>query len=431
MNLTTFGLVEDNTRQQMENCLAVEEGAVGVLCADNHLGYSMPIGGVVAYQNLISPSAVGYDIACGNAAIRTSVRVGDVDVATVMDAVWSQLSFGVGRKNAEQVEHPVLDEIAECAHPVQKGWATMAAQQLGTVGSGNHYVDLFADGDGFVWIGVHFGSRGFGHKTATWALEQAGTKNDAMMAPPVTIPVGSELGALYIDGMERAGRYAYAGREWVLQKVLALLGGEETYRVHNHHNFAWRETHGGVTYWVHRKGATPAFPGQQGFVGATMGEASVILEGVESPLAVRALYSTVHGAGRVMSRTQAAGKQKKRTRWTCGNSRMCPQETLPMGDLRRGENGALPVCPTCGAKMRPITTTEIVKPGLIDYDVVRGEMARQQIELRGGGADEAPAAYKRLEDVLGYHAGTVKVLYRLRPIGVAMAGPDVVDPFKD
>jgi tRNA-splicing ligase RtcB len=100
----------------------------------------------------------------------------------------------------ERVESPVLDEIAECAHPFQKGLAQMAAQQLGTIGSGNHYVDLFEDeADGALWIGVHFGSRGFGHKTATWALERAGTKDDSMMAPPVVIPTTSELGALYLD----------------------------------------------------------------------------------------------------------------------------------------------------------------------------------------------------------------------------------------
>jgi tRNA-splicing ligase RtcB len=389
VSLVTFGPVEAPVLEQIENCRRVESGAPAVLCADNHLGYSMPIGGVVAYRDHVSPSAVGYDIACGNCAVRTDALAKDIHVKKVMDDIWRDLSFGMGRKNDFRVDHPVLDEIASCNFGLQKSMAKMAAQQLGTIGSGNHYVDLFEDtADGALWIGVHFGSRGFGHKTATWALEKAGSKNDSMMAPPVTIPISSELGQQYIDGMERAGRYAYAGRDWVIDHVAGIIGAKVTDRIHNHHNFAWRETHSGREYWVHRKGATPAFPGQKGFVGGTMGEPAVILEGVQSPQNTRALFSTVHGAGRVLSRTQAAGKRNRRT-----------------GD--------------------------VIKPGLVNFDAVRARMRAAGIELRGAGADEAPECYKRLSEVLDYHAGTVKVLHTLKPIGVAMAGADVFDPFKD
>jgi tRNA-splicing ligase RtcB len=391
MSLVSFGPVDDNVRQQIEQCQRVEDGAPAVLCADNHLGYSMPIGGVVGYEGLVSPSAVGYDIACGNCAVRTTRNAAGVDRRAVMDDIWRILSFGIGRTNQERVESPVLDEIAECAHPFQKGLAQMAAQQLGTIGSGNHYVDLFEDeADGALWIGVHFGSRGFGHKTATWALERAGTKDDSMMAPPVVIPTTSELGALYLDGMERAGRYAYAGRDWVIDRVLHMLDAEATDRIHNHHNFAWWEDHGGRRLLVHRKGATPAFPGQRGFVGGTMGEPAVILEGVDAPLSVDALYSTVHGAGRVLSRTQAAGKFKG---W---------------GKDRRQ-----------------------VAPGRVDFSAWQARLAANGIELRGAGADEAPECYKRLSEVLAYHGSTVRILHTLRPIGVAMAGRHEFDPFKD
>lgn len=388
MKLVTFGPVEALVLQQIENCRQIEDGAPAVLCADNHLGYSMPIGGVVAYRDHVSPSAVGYDIACGNCAVRTDALAVDINIGSVMDDIWRILSFGVGRKNAESVDSPVLDEIASCDFGFQRGLAQMAAQQLGTIGSGNHYVDLFAGDDGALWIGVHFGSRGFGHKTATWALEQAGTKDDSMMAPPVTIPIDSELGRQYIDGMERAGRYAYAGRDWVVDRVMAIIGAHATDRIHNHHNFAWRETHGGVDYWVHRKGATPAFPGQRGFVGGTMADNAVILEGIESGASASALYSTVHGAGRVLSRTQAAGKRNRKT-------------------------------------------GEILKPGVVDFDAVQARVKSAQIELRGAGADEAPECYKRLSDVLAYHGDTVRVLHTLRPIGVAMAGRETFDPFKD
>lgn len=414
-------------------CQQVEDGAPAVLCADNHLGYSMPIGGVVAYKDHISPSAVGYDIGCGNCAVRTNLLASQVDRKAIMDEVWSGLSFGMGRKNKERVEHPILDEIAECDHPFQKGLAQMAALQLGTIGSGNHYVDLFEDqGDGALWIGVHFGSRGFGHKTATWALEKAGTKNDSMMAPPVVIPVKSELGALYIDGMGRAGKYAYAGREWVVHRVLAMLGAEEVDMVHNHHNFAWQEWHDGEDYFVHRKGATPAFPGQRGFVGGTMGEPAVILKGIDSAHSAQALYSTVHGAGRVLSRTKAVGKVKRFKQWCCG-SRDCPRHEAgwPMREFNRGPNGSLPVCPECGSRLHPLSFTQQVSAGLVDYAKWQERLATLGIELRGGGADEAPECYKRLTEVLAYHEGTVEVTNILTPIGVAMAGKDIEDPYKD
>lgn len=431
--MKTFGPIDDNVREQIENCQAAEDGAVAVLCADNHLGYSMPIGGVVGYEGLVSPSAVGYDIACGNCAVKTNLPAHAISRVAVMDEIWRVLSFGMGRKNAEKVEAPILDEIAECGFGFQRNLAQMAAQQLGTIGSGNHYVDLFEDADdGALWVGVHFGSRGFGHKTATWALEQAGTKNDSMMAPPVVIPAASELGALYIDGMERAGRYAYAGRDWVVNRVLTILGATGVDYIHNHHNFAWREAHGGRELWVHRKGATPAFPGQRGFVGATMGDAAVILEGVESAESVEALYSTMHGAGRVMSRTKAAGKTKTVKEWRCGQ-RDCKRHESgwPMREFNRGEHGSLPACPECGAKLRPHTTVTQVSEGLIDFGAAKADLKAKGIELRGAGADEAPGCYKRLTEVLAYHAGTVRVLHTLVPIGVAMAGRDEFDPFRD
>jgi len=345
--LKTFGPVEDNVRAQIDSCQRAEDNAPAVLCADNHLGYSMPIGGVIGYEGLVSPSAVGYDIACGNMAVQTDALVKDIDTAKVMDDVWRAVSFGVGRKNAERVDDPVIDAIGESPVRFQRSLKEMAAQQLGTVGSGNHYVDLFVDEtDGRLWVGVHFGSRGFGHKTATWALEQCGTKDDRMDAPPVVIPLSSELGQDYLAGMEIAGQYAYAGRAWVVGKVLSIIGARATFSVHNHHNFAWKETHGGRELWVHRKGATPAYPCQRGFVGGTMGDNAVILEGVDSPESVEAMYSTVHGAGRVISRRKATGKTK--SAWTCADYRRC-DGWLPIV-TEKGEDGSNPKCPKCGHK---------------------------------------------------------------------------------
>src|SRR5271163_4226766 len=183
----------------------------------------------------------------------------------------------------------------------------MAEAQLGTVGSGNHHVDIFVDEADRVWVGVHFGSRGLGHKTATYFLKKAGGK-DGMDVAPAVVRRDSDLGQAYLTGMNLAGRYAYAGREFVARHVVKkILWAKIEEEVHNHHNFAWQEEHGGETYWVVRKGATPAFPGQKGFVGGSIAEPAVILEGVESEESKLALYSTIHGAGRVMGRREAAG----------------------------------------------------------------------------------------------------------------------------
>src|SRR5437763_12465422 len=136
-----------------------------------------------------------------------------------------------------------------------------------------------------------------------------------MDSPPVLFDVDSELGQSYIAAMKLAGEYAYAGRNVVVAKVLEILGADSLQEVHNHHNFAWREEHFGRSYWVIRKGCTPARPGQAGFVGGSMGDEAVIISGVESSENEHALCSTVHGAGRVMSRSAAAGRIRRRKRW--------------------------------------------------------------------------------------------------------------------
>ena len=423
--LRVFGHADERTIEQIKNCMAVEEDARAVLCADNHLGYSQPIGGAVAYREHISPSGVGYDIGCGNKAVLTDLNASDIDVPSVMDEIVRRISFGIGRKTKDPVYHPVLDEIRNADFAPQRSLLDLAASQLGTVGAGNHYVDLFADELDRLWIGVHFGSRGFGHKTASGflSLAQGGRFEDRgvegeMMSPPVVFPVRSAIGQDYIAAMTLAGKYAYAGRDIVCNTVLDILGAREVDSVHNHHNFAWQEEHDGETWWVIRKGCTPAFPGQRGFVGATMGEESVILEGTAQGAA--ALFSTVHGAGRVMSRSEAAGR--RRQRWTC-NTRDCDWVQAPKTQKPQA-------CPRCGnSRLRKIWVQE--QEGKIDFDAVRKQLRAKGIELRGGAADEAPGAYKRLDEVLAAHGDTIRVIHRLRPIGVAMAGPDEFDPFKD
>src|SRR5262249_27874688 len=397
-----------------------------------HPGYSQPIGGGIAYEGYVSPSGVGYDIGCGNKAVRTELTRADLDaqggVERIMQEITRRISFGMGVPAAERVDHPVLDRVRSADFAPQRKLSQLAASQLGTVGSGNHYVNVMEDEQGRVWVGVHFGSRGFGHKTASGFLAlaqglsfEAKAHEGEMDSPPVLFPVGSELGEAYIAAMELAGEYAYAGRDVVVDKVLDILGAEAVHEVHNHHNFAWREEHFGRSYWVVRKGCTPARPGQEGFVGGSMGDDSVILEGVASPDADQSLHSTGQGAGRVMSRTQAAGRIRRRKRWACTN-RDCNR-------VFEAEGAACPDHPT--GRVRKVWIEEQVSPGRVDWPAVQSRLREQGIVLVGGGADEAPEGYKRLPEVLAAHGETIRVKHTLRPLGVAMAGRDVHDPYKD
>lgn len=423
--VVVFGRADERTLEQIKRCAVINgERVPAVLCADNHLGYSMPIGGAVAYENYVSPSGVGYDIGCGNKAVATSLLYGDVhqDMPRLMDEIVRRISFGVGLPNSEQVDHPVLDRISQQSPmPAIAKLLGKARSQLGTVGGGNHYVDLFREEKtDRLWVGVHFGSRGFGHKIASGFLAlAAGQEFDdhvaegGMDAPPTLLHVDSPLGYLYIEAMALAGEYAYAGRDVVCEKVLEILGAQEMRSIHNHHNYAWRERHSGTDVWVVRKGCTPAFPGQEGFVGGSMGDVSVILRGRDTDENREALYSTVHGAGRQMSRTQAAGKIRRRKRF---------QNNLDASFYETREAAlAIPGATETTKRWVQEQKTE----GLIDWPSVRADIAARGIILRGAAADEAPGAYKRLPEVLGHHAGAIDVLTTLHPVGVAMAGPRI------
>ena len=242
------------------------------------------------------------------------------------DAIQDEISFGIGRKNRADdapVDHPLFDSPAweACRAMLALGLRDKARAQLGTVGSGNHYVDVFVDESDAIWVGVHFGSRGLGHTIASGFLalsqgEKWGTRvpeREALLS--LDRPIGQDYWAL----MTLAGDYAYAGREWVARKVVSLLGGRELELVHNHHNFAWREEHDGETLVVVRKGATPAFPGQTRVRRRVHGRRCGHRAGCGRRRTTRwelqrdALFSTVHGAGRVMSRSAAAGKSNRRT----------------------------------------------------------------------------------------------------------------------
>jgi tRNA-splicing ligase RtcB len=418
-----FGQHDEQTIIQFQH---VRERAVdAALMADGHVGYVMPIGGVAAYRDEVSVPAVGFDIGCGNAAIRTDMKLADLGdepprvheaLSMLADEIAEAVSFGIGRKNRADdapVDHPLFEDPVWSAVPHKHRQALLAKarEQLGTVGSGNHYVDVFADETGALWVGVHFGSRGFGHTVASAFLalgqgKQWGERAGARGVPAgggsrareheVLLGLQQPIGHDYWHLMNLAGRYAYAGREWVARKVVEILGANEMELVHNHHNFAWKETHNGEEVVVVRKGATPAFPGQKGFIGGSMGDDALIVQGVTPDTAPpevaavqrEALFSTVHGAGRIMSRTQAAGKRNRKT-------------------------------------------GKILSPGRVTPEMMHEWIKEKGVILRGGGLDESPHVYRRLPEVFAAQEGTVEVLHTLRPLVVVMAGADEFDPYKD
>ena len=397
-----FGEHEPGTLHQFADVAGRAERAA--LMADGHVGYVMPIGGVAAYRDKVSVVGVGFDIACGNAAIRTDLTLTPAlaaDLPALADEIQDAVSFGIGRKNRSNdapVDHPLFQSPAWDALPghAREGLRTKARAQLGTVGSGNHYVDVFVDETDAIWVGVHFGSRGFGHTVASGflALSQNAKWGQRVPEREALLSLDKPIGQDYWALMSLAGEYAYAGREWVARKVVSLLDAHELELVHNHHNFAWRERHDGRDVIVVRKGATPAFPGQKGFIGGSMGDDAVIVQGTSAPgspveaLQREALFSTVHGAGRVMSRTEAAGKRN----WRTG---------------------------------------KILKPGAVSPEMMQAWIREKGVILRGGGLDESPHAYRRLPSVLEAQRGTIEVLHTLRPLIVVMAGADLFDPYKD
>lgn len=425
--ITVFGKHDDNTLAQIRD---VSSRAVRTaLMGDGHLGYVMPIGGVAAYRNQVSVAGVGFDIGCGNCAIRTDLKLMFADgererawMNNLADEIADTISFGIGRKNRDAdapTDHELFSDPAWDILPTKDGvrqrMLDKARSQLGTVGSGNHYVDVFVDEQGRVWVGVHFGSRGLGHGIASGAMSRSEGLGwgDRVKEVEGLVSLDSALGQEYWALMTLAQKYASVGREWVAQRVVDLLGAEGRDIVNVHHNFGFKETHFGEELVVVRKGATPAFPGQRCFVGGSMGDCAVILQGADpykgrpvpitdeeldahfaSPdyavneLQRAALFSTVHGAGRVMSRTAAAGKRNRRT----------------------------------GVQK---------SPGLVKQEDMSAWLERVGVVLRGGGLDESPQAYRRLPEVLAAQGPTIEVLHTLKPLVVVMAGADTDDPFRD
>ena len=373
--------LEPTALQQMENACRLPVAVAGALMPDAHQGYGLPIGGVLATDNAVIPYAVGVDIAC-----RMKMSVVDRPVTALAlqqdelkRAIERETRFGVGAEYKQRRQHGVMDAnwgvTKVTASLKEKAWG-----QLGTSGSGNHFVEFgvltvldasvgLAPGD-YLALLSHSGSRGSGAAVAQHYSKLARKLHKELpgeLAHLSWLDLSTEAGQEYWAAMELMGRYAAANHELIHQQVVRALGAQVILDIENHHNFAWKERHtlpDGSTRQVvvHRKGATPAGRGVLGIIPGSMAAPGYVVrgKGVEE-----SLQSASHGAGRRMSRTQA-------------------KATFSRADLMR-------------------------------------VLQERGVTLLSAGLDEAPMAYKDIDEVMAAQSSLVEALARFQPRLVKMA----------
>ena len=368
--------IDGEAIRQMETACRLPVSARGALMPDAHVGYGLPIGGVLATRGAVIPYAVGVDIAC-----RMKLSVLDMKplllrtrTKKLVEAIEKGTRFGVGAAFQQRNRHDVLDDDWRIS-PVTDELKDKAWAQLGTSGSGNHFVefgvltlkspDLGLEAGEYLALLSHSGSRGTGAAVANHYSRLAkdlrpDLKGEA--ARLAWLDLDGEAGQEYWAAMELMGRYASANHAVIHENVTGLLGAEVIAGVENHHNFAWKERHDGEDLIVHRKGATPAGEGELGVIPGSMASACYVVRGRGS---AAALGSAAHGAGRRMSRKAAKAKY----RW--------PE--------------------------------------------VRSYLAKRQVKLLSAGLDEVPMAYKDIEKVMGEQKDLVRVVARFDPRLVKMA----------
>ena len=301
----------------------------GALMPDAHIGYGLPIGGVLATDNAVIPYAVGVDIACRMrlSLYEVSPHLLGQKPGMFEDALWNETAFGMGAKwtGSKKAQHAVLDDDAWYATPQLKMLKDTAMNQLGTSGTGNHFVEwgsfhltepMFGLEPGiYLALLSHSGSRGVGAKIADRYSKLAREKHpdlDASVKYLAWLSLDSEDGQEYWLSMELAGRFASANHNIIHHRVAAAVGLKEVAVVENHHNFAWKEKlPDGRTVIVHRKGATPAGVGVLGIIPGSMGDAGYLVRGKG---VASSLESASHGAGRQMSRRVALSSISKSAR---------------------------------------------------------------------------------------------------------------------
>lgn len=377
-------IIDPEAVKQLMNAMRLPVTVGGALMPDAHVGYGIPIGGVVALEEAVAPYMVGVDIAC-----RMMMSIYPEDAVVYLDnvskkdtlrrAMREETRFGLGAKfdPYESREHAVLDDPDWEATGQLKHLKDKARAQLGTSGTGNHFVDAgrltvehqgtgplnLAPGAYFA-IMTHSGSRGVGAVIANHysRLAQQRTPLPKALRHLAWLPLDTEEGQEYWLSMNLAGRFASACHHTIHRMLAKRLGLKPMVQVENHHNFGWRESWRGRDVIVHRKGATPAHAGVLGIVPGSQGHDSFIVRGLGSEASIN---SAAHGAGRLMSRTEAI-------------------RTVP----KKARN---------------------------DWLNERG------VELMAGGMDEAPQAYKDIREVLALQADLVEPIAVFSPHLVLMA----------
>ena len=372
--------LEAGAIDQMKNAARLPVAVQGALMPDAHQGYGLPIGGVLATENAVIPYAVGVDIAC---RMRLSVfEIPAIDIkrlhVKLINALRRETLFGAGAGFRKPLDHDVLDEDWSIT-PVTQRVFDKARTQLGTSGSGNHFVEfgtikiseenrdgsyVFPSGE-YLALLSHSGSRGAGATVADFYSKLAMDKHPELPAELrrlAWLDLDSQQGQEYWHAMNLMGRYAAANHALIHRRIERNLGTKVIASVENHHNFAWKETHNGREMIVHRKGATPAAIGVMGVIPGSMATPGYVVRGrgVE-----QSLNSASHGAGRAMSRTAA----KQKYRWNH------------------------------------------IKPMLEQAGVT----------LLSAGIDENPFAYKNIDHVMAQQRDLVDVIARFDPKIVRMA----------
>jgi len=370
--------LEPEAIRQMDNACKLPVSVCGALMPDAHTGYGLPIGGVLAVDNAVIPYAIGVDIACRMRMtvldLPTTTLAGQTDRLTKV--LEQETRFGVGAAFQKRHEHPVMDEDWSFC-PIANSRKTKAWNQLGTSGSGNHFVEfgtltlergnLGLEAGVYLALLSHSGSRGTGNEIATHYSKLA-MKAHPELPKELTflawLDMDSDAGREYWQAMELMGRYAAANHELIHHSIARALKAHVLLTIENHHNFAWKEVHRGKEVIVHRKGATPATAGTLGIIPGSMGTSGYVVRGKGEP---RSLHSASHGAGRRMSRKQA----RESFRWSH------------------------------------------VKKYLQDKGVL----------LLSAGLDEVPMAYKDIEEVMAAQQDLVEPIARFDPKIVKMAPP--------
>lgn len=308
--------IEDLAIDQMNNACKLPISVCGALMPDAHTGYGLPIGGVLATDSAVIPYAVGMDIACRMKMTVLDLPIGVLEGESerLKNALCRETSFGVGATFKIKHRHDVMDDDWTVS-PVTHRFKDKAWSQLGTSGSGNHFVefgiltleqdDLGLKGGRYLALLSHSGSRGTGNEIATYYSKLALEKHPELpheLSHLAWLDMSSSAGKEYWAAMELMGRYAAANHELIHRSVAKNLKVDVLLDIENHHNFAWKEIHDGKEVIVHRKGATPAGTGDIGIIPGSMATPGYVVRGKGCK---ESLNSASHGAGRKMSRKKA------------------------------------------------------------------------------------------------------------------------------